>query len=159
MWYRTKEHADRSLFWQSSEGFSFIICDLISYAIARYASSHGGIAAWRCISLFLRSLTLAGAGASFFLLGTPHEVQVAERERETDGVCIEILQEVVGKKLPVVASLQPKTKTLAKIRLGESGPGRRWLKYSRILSSTSLSPTPSWPIFQTGKLYHKHPSC
>ncbi|RAO69017.1 uncharacterized protein BHQ10_005029 [Talaromyces amestolkiae] len=82
MWYRTKEHADRSLFWQSSEGFFSIICNLILYGIARYASSNGGIAAWRCISLFLGSLTLAGAGASFMLLGTPHEVRwLNEREK------------------------------------------------------------------------------
>jgi hypothetical protein len=82
MWYRTKEHADRSLFWQSSEGLFSIICNLILYGIARYASSHGGIAAWRCISLFLGSLTLAGAGVSFLLLGTPHEVRwLNEKEK------------------------------------------------------------------------------
>ncbi|GKZ76368.1 hypothetical protein AnigIFM56816_006628 [Aspergillus niger] len=75
LWYRTEEHANRSLFWQSSEGFFSIVCNLILYAIARHVEAHGGIAAWRCISLFLGSLTLAGAVAAFFLLGCPHEVR------------------------------------------------------------------------------------
>ncbi|KAJ5570336.1 MFS general substrate transporter [Penicillium hispanicum] len=74
-WYRTNEHADRSLFWQSSEGFFSIVCNLILYGIARHVEASGGIAAWRCISLFLGSLTLAGAVASYFILGTPHEVR------------------------------------------------------------------------------------
>lgn len=75
VWYRTEEHANRSLFWQSSEGFFCIVCNLIVYAIARHVEAHGGIEAWRCISLFLGSLTLAGAVAAFFLLGCPHEVR------------------------------------------------------------------------------------
>ncbi|PYH93384.1 MFS general substrate transporter [Aspergillus ellipticus CBS 707.79] len=75
MWYRTEEHANRSLFWQSSEGFFSIVCNLILYGIARHVEAHGGVAAWRCISLFLGSLTLAGAVAAFFLLGCPHEVR------------------------------------------------------------------------------------
>ncbi|KAJ5642865.1 MFS general substrate transporter [Penicillium longicatenatum] len=75
MRYRTEEHANRSLFWQSSEGFFSIVCNLILYGIARHVEAYGRIAAWRCISLFLGSLTLAGAVAAFFLLGSPHEVR------------------------------------------------------------------------------------
>jgi hypothetical protein len=82
MWYRTKEHADRSLFWQSSEGFFTIVCNLILYDIARHAEAHGGIAAWRCISLFLGSLTLCGAIASYFILGSPHEVRWLNEEEK-----------------------------------------------------------------------------
>ena len=74
-WYRTNEHANRSLIWQSSEGFYSIVCNLMLYGIARHASAHRGVAAWRCISLFLGSLTLVGAVVAFFILGSPHEVR------------------------------------------------------------------------------------
>ncbi|KAJ5108313.1 major facilitator superfamily transporter [Penicillium angulare] len=59
-----------------SPGFLMLtVCNLILYGIARHVEAHGGIAAWRCISLFLGSLTLAGAFAASFLLGLPHEVR------------------------------------------------------------------------------------
>ncbi len=74
-WYKTEEHAARSLFWQASEGFFSIVCNLILYGIARHVEAHGGIAAWRTISLFLGSLTFAGAIVCFFILGSPHEVR------------------------------------------------------------------------------------
>lgn len=81
-WYKTDEHADRSLFWQSSEGFFSIVCNLMLYGIARHVEAHGGLAAWRCISLFLGGLTLLGAVASFFILGTPHEVRWLSKEEK-----------------------------------------------------------------------------
>jgi ACS family allantoate permease-like MFS transporter len=80
--YRTEEHADRALFWQSSEGFFSIVCNLMLYGIARHVENHGGIAAWRCISLFLGSLTIVGAVASFFILGSPHEVRWLNKEEQ-----------------------------------------------------------------------------
>lgn len=73
-WYRTAEHANRSLFWQSSQGFFTIVCNLMLYGIARYATKMGQIAPWRTISLFLGGLTLVGAIFCYFILGTPHEV-------------------------------------------------------------------------------------
>ena len=74
-WYRTEEHSSRTILWQSSEGLAAIVCNLSLYGIARHASGRDGIAAWRCVSLFLGSLTLAGAVVSFFVLGAPHEVR------------------------------------------------------------------------------------
>lgn len=43
------------------------------YGIARHIDKVGGLAAWRCISLFLGSLTLAGAVFAFFILDSPHD--------------------------------------------------------------------------------------
>ena len=72
-YYRSKEHASRSLFWQSSEGVFSIVANLMLYGIARHVDAVGGIAAWRCISLFLGSLTLVAAIFSFYLLDAPHD--------------------------------------------------------------------------------------
>ncbi|KAL3471655.1 MFS general substrate transporter [Aspergillus californicus] len=81
-WYRTEEHANRSLFWQSSQGFFSIICNLILYGIARHVNKVGGIDPWRCISLFLGGLTLLGAVFGWFILGTPNEVKwLSDEER------------------------------------------------------------------------------
>jgi MFS transporter, ACS family, allantoate permease len=74
-WYRTKEHANRSLFWQSSQGFFTIVCNMMLYGIARHVTNVGGISAWRTISLFLGSLTLAGAIWCYFVLGSIQEVR------------------------------------------------------------------------------------
>ncbi|KAF4871559.1 putative transporter [Colletotrichum siamense] len=73
-WYRTSEHAQRSLFWQSSQGFFTITCNLILYGIARHAVAKGDIAAWRIISLFLGGLTLIGSIFCYFVLGMPQNV-------------------------------------------------------------------------------------
>ncbi|CAH0039103.1 unnamed protein product [Clonostachys rhizophaga] len=82
-WYRTKEHANRSLFWQSSQGFFTIVCNLMLYGIARYVTDKGSISAWRTISLFLGSLTLAGAVFCYFILGSPQEVRwLSEEEKQ-----------------------------------------------------------------------------
>ncbi|KAH8885264.1 MFS general substrate transporter [Thozetella sp. PMI_491] len=82
-WYRTKEHANRSLFWQSSQGFFTIVCNLMLYGIAKHVTEVGGISAWRCISLFLGSLTLVGAIFCYFILGSPHEVKwLSEEEKK-----------------------------------------------------------------------------
>ncbi|KAL4872625.1 major facilitator superfamily domain-containing protein [Aspergillus spectabilis] len=60
-WYRTDEHANRSLSWQPSQGFFSIVCNLMLYSIARHVTKVGGIDPWRCISRFLGGLTLLGA--------------------------------------------------------------------------------------------------
>ncbi|RDW63551.1 hypothetical protein BP6252_11096 [Coleophoma cylindrospora] len=81
-WYRTEEQAPRALFWQAANAFFLIVCDLIMYGIAGYVKVHGGIQAWRTISLFLGSLTIVLAIASIFLLGTPNEVRwLTKREK------------------------------------------------------------------------------
>lgn len=74
-WYRTQEHANRSLLWQSSQGLFTIVCNLMLYGIARHVTKVGDIAAWRTISLFLGSLTLAGAVWCWFVLGSIQEVR------------------------------------------------------------------------------------
>jgi MFS family permease len=74
-WYRTEEHANRSLYWQSSQGFFTVICNLMLYGIARYVTKVGGISPWRVISLFLGGLTLVGAVWCWLVLGTPEEVR------------------------------------------------------------------------------------
>lgn len=81
-WYKTEEHSSRTVLWQSSEGLAAIICNLSIYGIARYQYGRAGIAAWRCISLFLGSLTLAGATVSIFVLGAPHEVRWLSKEEK-----------------------------------------------------------------------------
>ncbi|KAL3457170.1 MFS general substrate transporter [Aspergillus heterothallicus] len=101
-WYRTDEHANRSLFWQSSQGFFSIICNLMLYGIARHVTKVGGIDPWRCISLFLGGLTLLGAIFSWFVLGSPHEVKwLNEEERRMASARIMVNQmadDTAGKK-------------------------------------------------------------
>ncbi|KAJ9156528.1 MFS general substrate transporter [Pleurostoma richardsiae] len=82
LWYRTEEHANRALIWQASEYILSICTQLMMYGIAKHAASHGGLAAWRSISLFLGCATLAGAVACFFLLGTPSEVRWLSKEEK-----------------------------------------------------------------------------
>ncbi|KAM0752589.1 MFS general substrate transporter [Meredithblackwellia eburnea MCA 4105] len=72
--YRKEEHAMRTLIWGTANyGFSIIVA-LINYGIGRHAQKVKGLAAWKGMSLFLGSITLVTAVASFFLLGTPREV-------------------------------------------------------------------------------------
>ncbi|RDI83554.1 hypothetical protein Vi05172_g6518 [Venturia inaequalis] len=82
-WYRKAEHANRSLFWQSSQSFFSIVCNLALYGIARYVvGNNGPVAAWRCISLFLGSLTMVGTIVCFFVVGTPDEVRWLSAEEK-----------------------------------------------------------------------------
>ncbi|KAL4907802.1 hypothetical protein BDW74DRAFT_166435 [Aspergillus multicolor] len=101
-WYRTDEHANRSLFWQSSQGFFSIVCNLILYGIARHVSKVGGIDPWRCISLFLGGLTLASTIFCWFILGTPNEVKwLSDEERKmatTRIIVNQISEDTAGKK-------------------------------------------------------------
>ncbi|KAH8668885.1 major facilitator superfamily domain-containing protein [Xylariales sp. PMI_506] len=75
LWYRTEEHANRALIWQASEYILSICTQLMQYGIAKHAAAYGGLAAWRSISIFLGALTLGGAVACFFILGSPSEVR------------------------------------------------------------------------------------
>ncbi|KAK0099518.1 hypothetical protein ONS96_008356 [Cadophora gregata f. sp. sojae] len=74
-WYRTVEHSSRSLFFQSANAGFGVIADLVMYGIGTHAERYGGIAAWRCISLFLGAATIVAALVCFVLLGSPKEVR------------------------------------------------------------------------------------
>lgn len=80
--YRTSEHASRSLLWQVSQGFFTIVCNLMLYGIARYVSNHGGIAPWRTVSIFLGGLTLVGSLFSWYILGAPTQVRWLNKEEK-----------------------------------------------------------------------------
>lgn len=74
-WYRTEEHSARALFWQSANADFGIIANLVMYGIGSHAEKASGLAAWRCISLFLGSCTIVLALICFVLLGSPKEVR------------------------------------------------------------------------------------
>ena len=74
-WYRTEEHSSRSLFFQSANAGFGVIADLVMYGIGTHAEKYGGLAAWRCISLFLGASTIVAALVCFLLLGSPKEVR------------------------------------------------------------------------------------
>lgn len=73
-WYRREEHPNRALWWQSANAGFGIISSLVCYGIGYHAEKHGGLAPWRCISLFLGSCTIVLSILCFFLLGSPKEV-------------------------------------------------------------------------------------
>ena len=74
-WYRRDEHPNRALWWQSANAGFGIIASLVNYGIGSHAEANpGGIAPWRCISLFLGSTTIVLALICFVLLGSPKEV-------------------------------------------------------------------------------------
>ncbi|RMY02381.1 hypothetical protein D0868_07997 [Hortaea werneckii] len=82
-WYRREEHSARALFWQSANAGFGIIASLVMYGIANHALHHeSGIAAWRCISLFLGSCTIVLALICFVLLGSPKEVRWLSKEEK-----------------------------------------------------------------------------
>ncbi|GAP84456.1 putative major facilitator superfamily transporter [Rosellinia necatrix] len=75
-WYKSREHAFRSVVWATSNGGVNIITGVISYAIAERAQHNpDGLAAWKAISLFLGALTIVLGVLVFFILGTPREVR------------------------------------------------------------------------------------
>lgn len=128
MRYRTNEHADRSLFWQSSEGFFFIVCNLILYAIARHVEAYGGIAAWRCISLFLGSLTLCRAIACYFILGSPHEVHWLSEDEKLMAYVSHLIYLSFSFYFFLGISLLTSDRTARTIsnQLGEDTTGKKW---------------------------------
>ncbi|KAK5113733.1 hypothetical protein LTR85_010750 [Meristemomyces frigidus] len=81
-WYRTEEHASRALFWQSANAGFGIISSLVLYGIGSHAEKYSGLAAWRCISLFLGACTLVLALLCFALLGSPKEVRWLSKEEK-----------------------------------------------------------------------------
>ncbi|KAI0102626.1 major facilitator superfamily domain-containing protein [Nemania sp. FL0031] len=80
-WYKSHEHAFRSVIWATSNGGMNIITGVISYAIAEHAQNNpNGLAAWKGISLFLGALTIVLGILVFFILGTPREVRWLSRD-------------------------------------------------------------------------------
>ncbi|KAI2605721.1 MFS general substrate transporter [Hypoxylon fragiforme] len=75
-WYTTREHASRSLVFQSANAGFGIIAHLILYGIGSLQYSRGPqFQAWRYMSYFLGSLTILVGFLCLFLLGTPSEVR------------------------------------------------------------------------------------
>ncbi|KAL0258325.1 hypothetical protein SLS55_007501 [Diplodia seriata] len=81
-WYRREEHSSRALFWQSANAGFGIIANLVMYGIGSHAEKYGGLAPWRCISLFLGSTTIVLALICFALLGSPKEVHWMSKEEK-----------------------------------------------------------------------------
>lgn len=83
-WYTTREHASRSLVFQSANAGFGIISNLILYGIGSLQDQRGpDFQAWRYMSYFLGSLTIATGGICLFLLGTPSEVRwLSHEERD-----------------------------------------------------------------------------
>ncbi|KAI0109342.1 MFS general substrate transporter [Hypoxylon sp. NC0597] len=75
-WYTTREHASRSLVFQSANAGFGIIANLTLYGIGSVQYSRGPeFQAWRYMSYFLGSLTILVGFLCLFLLGTPSEVR------------------------------------------------------------------------------------
>ena len=79
-WYTRDEHSSRSLFFQSANAGFGIIGNLSMYGIGSHAEKYGGLAAWRCISLFLGATTVVLSIICFALLGSPKEVRWLNQE-------------------------------------------------------------------------------
>ncbi|KAL1868555.1 hypothetical protein VTK73DRAFT_3611 [Phialemonium thermophilum] len=74
-WYTTREHASRSLVFQSANAGFGVIASLILYGIGSVSYRKPGFESWRYMSYFLGSLTIVIGILCLFLLGTPSEVR------------------------------------------------------------------------------------
>ncbi|KAI0018646.1 MFS general substrate transporter [Xylariomycetidae sp. FL0641] len=74
-WYTTREHASRSLVFQSANAGFGVIASLILYGIGTVSYSREGFESWRYMSYFLGGLTVLTGSACLLLLGTPSEVR------------------------------------------------------------------------------------
>ncbi|KAI1500298.1 MFS general substrate transporter [Biscogniauxia marginata] len=75
-WYTTREHASRSLVFQSANAGFGVISNLILYGIGTVQFHRGPeFQAWRYMSYFLGGLTILTGLTCLFLLGTPSEVR------------------------------------------------------------------------------------
>lgn len=73
-WYRSNEHAHRSIIWGTANAGFGTISSLISYGVGHAAQNAGDInAAWKYISYYLGGLTILVSIPVFFILGTPRE--------------------------------------------------------------------------------------
>ncbi|KAI1372567.1 MFS general substrate transporter [Hypoxylon crocopeplum] len=75
-WYTTREHASRSLVFQSANAGFGVIASLILYGIGSVQHTRGPeFQAWRYMSYFLGGMTILTGFLCLFLLGTPSEVR------------------------------------------------------------------------------------
>ncbi|KAI2602520.1 MFS general substrate transporter [Hypoxylon sp. NC1633] len=74
-WYTTREHASRSLVFQSANAGFGVIANLTLYGIGSVQYERPEFEAWRYMSYFLGSLTIITGCLCLFLLGTPSEVR------------------------------------------------------------------------------------
>ncbi|KAI8626315.1 MFS general substrate transporter [Xylariaceae sp. FL1651] len=82
-WYKSHEHAFRSVIWATSNGGVNIIIGVILYAIAdRAEQSANTPAPWKLISFFLGGLTIILGILVFFVLGTPREVRWLNKDEK-----------------------------------------------------------------------------
>ncbi|TEA13684.1 putative transporter [Colletotrichum sidae] len=81
-WYKTREHASRSLVFQSANAGFGVIANLIMYAIGAATQNQEGQQPWRYISYFLGGLTTLVGILCLFLLGTPSEVLWLTKEEK-----------------------------------------------------------------------------
>ncbi|KAK1842642.1 major facilitator superfamily transporter [Colletotrichum chrysophilum] len=82
-WYTSQEHTLRSLIWGTSNAGMNIITGLCMYGIGLHAQKDpNGLAAWKGISFFLGSLTIACGILVWFILGTPREVRWLNEEEK-----------------------------------------------------------------------------
>ncbi|KAK8079162.1 major facilitator superfamily transporter [Apiospora phragmitis] len=82
-WYTTREHASRSLVFQSANAGFGVVAHLILYGIGTVQHQHPERQVWRYMSYFLGSLTIAVGCLCLLLLGTPSEVRwLSPREKQ-----------------------------------------------------------------------------
>ncbi|KAG9663072.1 major facilitator superfamily transporter, partial [Aureobasidium melanogenum] len=74
-WYKTREHASRSLVFQSANAGFGIISSLTLYGIGKRGAKDPNSEPWRWMSYFLGTLTILVGCICLFLLGTPSEVK------------------------------------------------------------------------------------
>ncbi|KAF6827492.1 major facilitator superfamily transporter [Colletotrichum plurivorum] len=81
-WYKTREHASRSLVFQSANAGFGVIAKLIMYGIGSATQNDPTKQPWRYISYFLGGLTTLVGCLCLFLLGTPSEVLWLTKEEK-----------------------------------------------------------------------------
>lgn len=81
-WYKTREHASRSLVFQSANAGFGVIAKLIMYGIGSATLGKEGHQPWRYISYFLGGLTTAVGIICLFVIGTPSEVKWLSKEEK-----------------------------------------------------------------------------
>ncbi|KAK0197691.1 major facilitator superfamily domain-containing protein [Armillaria mellea] len=81
-WYTRREHSSRSLVYQSANAGFGVIADLTLYGIGTLEYNGKDIQAWRYMSYFLGSLTIAVGLLCLYFLGTLSEVPWLTKEEK-----------------------------------------------------------------------------
>jgi ACS family allantoate permease-like MFS transporter len=128
-WYTTREHASRSLTFQSANAGWGVVVSLTMYGIAAKAEQdpHGyiGTAPWRGITLFLGAQTLVAAAIAWFTLGTPNEVRWLSKREKVNHLLFTI--GIMIDKAQVMANAR-----IMKNHLGTDRTGRRDWKWDQV---------------------------